>query len=271
MRLRMHVISWGLAIVAAGAAVLGAQSKFAEFGLNLTQLKPQLVDSFTHGYIPAYPSRKAYFAASSAVRVAFVKDTFAWIKAYTESPAFKADYDKRRAEARPSGPDAKGTPDQQYNKQIAEQRKALEEMKKNVSGMSADMQKQMEPVIKQMEASIEQTSKDPQMAAMMKESYAQQASADQESYKKDLAKYEQQWPADPKVLVASRLREFLNETGDVAFDAKLVASGGGRMRFADEQLESKSDRWKLCYRAGKEPLNAARTFASDWLRQLEGK
>jgi len=267
----MHVYSCGLAIVAAGALVLGAQSKFAEFGLNANQLKPQLVDSFTHGYIPAYPSRKAYYAASSATRVAFVRETFAWVKAYTESAAFKADYDKRRAEAKPAGAGSKGTPDEQYAKYLADQRKAVEDMKKNVATMSADMQKQMQPVIKQMEETIDKTSKDPQTAAMMKNMFAQQAVGDQESYKRDLAKYDQEWPADPRVLIAARLHEFLNETSDVAYDAKLVDAGGGRKRFADEQLESKSDRWKLCYRAGKEPMDAARAFASDWLRQLGGK
>jgi predicted transcriptional regulator len=271
MRLRTQVFSWGLAIVATGAAILGAQSKFAEFGLNVNELKPQLVDSFTHGYIPAYPSRKAYYAASSAARVAFVRDTFAWVKAYTESAAFKADYDKRRAEAKPTGAGSKGTPDEQYAKYLADQRKALEEMKKNVSSMNADMQKQMQPVIQQMEASIEKTSKDPEAAAMMKNMFAQQATGDQERDKRDIANYEKEWPADPKVLIAARLHDFLNETSDLAFDAKMVDEGGGRKRFADEQFESKSDRWKLCYRAGKEPVDAARAFATDWLRQLEGK
>jgi predicted transcriptional regulator len=271
MRLRNHMFSWSLAIVAVGTALLGAQSKFAEFGLNANQLKPQLVEAFTHGYIPAYPSRKAYYAASPATRVAFVRDTFAWVKAYTESAAFKADYDKRRAEARPGGSESKGTPDEQYAKYLADQRKSLEEMKKNVSAMSADMQKQMQPVIQQMEASIEKTAKDPQTAEIMKNMFAQQATHDQETNKDELAKYEQEWPADPKVLIAARLHDFLNETGDLAFDAKLVDEGGGRRRFADEQFESKSDRWKLCYRAGKEPVDAARAFAKDWLRQLEGK
>ncbi len=271
MRLRTQMFCWGLATVAAGAAILGAQSKLAEFGLNVNQLKPQLVEAFTHGYIPAYPSRKAYYAASPATRVAFVRDTFAWVKAYTDSAAFKADYDKRRAEAKPTGGESKGTPDEQYAKYIADQRKSLEEMKKNVSAMNADMQKQMQPVIQQMEASIEKTSKDPQTAEMMKNMFAQQATHDQQSNKDELAKYDKEWPADPKVLIAARLHDFLNETSDVAYDAKMVDAGGGRKRFADDQLESKSDRWKLCYRAGKEPVEAARGFATDWLRQLEGK
>lgn len=73
------------------------------------------------------------------------------------------------------------------------------------------------------------------------------------------------------MLIAARLRQFLDATKDVAFDAKLLPAGGGLMKFADPQYESRSTYWKMCYRAGKAPVEAARAFAADWLRQLEAK
>jgi hypothetical protein len=48
-------------------------------------------------------------------------------------------------------------------------------------------------------------------------------------------------------------------------------SSGGTMRFADPRFESKPDQWKLCYRAGREPVEAARAFAAEWLRLLAVK
>ncbi len=266
---RMQVFSRGLVIIAAGAAIAVAQTTLAKFGLNLNELKPQIVDSLRNGFIPAYPNRKTYQAAPVTARVAFVNEAMGWVKAYTESPAFKSDYDKRRVAARPSAPEAKGSADDQYSKQLAEQRKSLEQMKKSIAAMTPDMQAKMQPVIKQMEASIEQTSKDPKMAEMMKNAYSQQSKSDQESYKNEVAKYETEFPADPKVLIAKRLRDFIALSSDVNFDAKLVPEDGGRMRFADQQYESKSDQWKLLYRAGREPVEAARTFSVNWLKQLE--
>ena len=270
MASRMQMFSRGLILVTAGVAIAVAQSSLSKFGINLNELKPQVVDSLRNGFIPAYPNRKTYQAASVAARVAFVNEAMAWVKAYTESPAFKADYDKRRIAAKPAAPAGKGSADDQYSNYLAEQRKGLEQMKKNVALMTPDMQKQMQPVIKQMEESIEKTSKDPQMASMMKNGYTQQAKSDQEEYKKDVAKYEAEFPADPRVLIEKRLRNFIALCNDVNFDAKLVASGGGMMRFADQQYESKSDQWKLLYRAGKEPTDAARAFAANWLKQLGG-
>jgi len=40
------------------------------------------------------------------------------------------------------------------------------------------------------------------------------------------------------------------------------------MKFADPSFEAKSRFWKLCYRAGKEPVETARALAQEWLRQL---
>ncbi|UWZ86237.1 hypothetical protein [Occallatibacter riparius] len=266
---RMQMFSRGLVLAAAGVAIAVAQTSLSKFGVNLNELKPQVVESLRNGFIPAYPNRKAYQAAPVAARVAFVNEAMAWAKAYTESAAFKADYDKRRIAAKPAAPEAKGSADDQYNKLLADQRKSLEEMKKNVAQMSADMQKQMQPVIKQMEETIEKTAKDPQMAGIMKNSYSAQATSDEEHYKKELARYEKEFPADPKVLITKRLREFIALCNDVNFDAKLVGTGTN-MRFADQQYEQKSDQWKLLYRAGKEPTEAARAYAANWLKQLGG-
>jgi hypothetical protein len=259
------------AMVGSWAAVILAQSTLAEFGITESQVKQQIVKSLANGSIYVYPDRKLVNAASPAAKAAFVKNALSWVKTYTESAVFKADYAKQREAAKPAPQQSKGTADEQVDKSLAEQRKSLEETKKNVAKMSPDMQKQMAPVIKQMEETIGQMSKDPKMKDMMKQVYDQQSASDQKSYQDRLASYEKQYPADPRILIASRLHQFLDLSKDIAFEAKLVPAGGGKMRFADPQLENKSSYWKMCYRAGKAPVEAARAFAAEWLKQLEGK
>ena len=270
MRTRMFLFL-ALASVAVGTAIVAAQTGLADFGINENQLKTRLARAVVDGYIPMYPNAKLFHAATPAVRAAFVKNALAWMKTHTESPAFKADYDKQRAAAKPTPPASKGTPDEQLAKYFADQRQSVEEMKKNVAQMPPDMQKQMQATIQQMQANVEQQAKNPQMAAMLKQGFAQQAEQDKQTYEKDKADYEAKFPADPKVLIAGRLHKFLDLSKDLAFDAKLVPGGNGKMKFADSQYEGKSDEWKLCYRAGKEPVEAARAFATDWLRQIEQK
>lgn len=257
-----------LAFLAVATLSLVAQSSLADFGLSQAELKTEIAGSFIHGNVSAYPSRKAYNAASPAVRAAFVRNVLNFVKAYTESAAFQADYAKQRAAAKPSQAASKGSPDEQLAKYFADQRQSVANMKKSVAQMPPDMQKQMTETVKQMEASIDQQQKDPKMMAMLKQQFAMSAAGDQNNHQKELAAYDQKYPADPRVLIAKRLREFLDLAKDVRFDAKLVPAGGGQMRFADPQYEAKSDQWKLCYRAGKEPVEAARAFAQEWLNQI---
>ena len=148
------------------------------------------------------------------------------------------------------------------------QRKQLEEMKANVAKMSPDMQKQMAPTIQMLEAQLKQQASDPQQQAMMKQMYEAKATGDQEQYQKDLAKWSSDYPEQPNGLVARRLKDFLALTADIDFDAKLQDSGGGKKNFANSEYEQKDSNWKLCYRAGREPVAAARAAAQDWLSQL---
>jgi len=39
--------------------------------------------------------------------------------------------------------------------------------------------------------------------------------------------------------------------------------------FADPKYEGKDDKWKMCFRAGKEVVSAAREEAQKWLKDLQ--
>lgn len=271
--MRLHsklMVLFCLGMLGTGSAIVFAQNSMADFGLKESELKQRMVNSLANGYIPAYPDKKSFKAAVPSVQAAFVKDTLSWVKTYTESQAFKADYAKQRESAKPSAPKSKGSVDEQYAKYLAEQRQGIETMKKSVAQMPPDMQKQMQATIKEMEANAERTAKDQQMAAMMKQGIQQTAVSDQKDYQDRLGAWEKKYPADPRVLIAARLHQFLELSQSVDFGAKLVPRDG-RMKFADPQYEAKSSEWKLCYRAGREPVQAARVFAQEWLSSIEKK
>jgi hypothetical protein len=78
------------------------------------------------------------------------------------------------------------------------------------------------------------------------------------------------YPADPRALVAMRLRRFLDVSRDVAYDAQIVETQGKKV-FADPALEAKPSEWKMCFRAGKPATDAARTFAQKWLNDLQAQ
>ncbi len=258
-----------LVILGAGAVVTVAQKKLADFELMEKDLKSQLVGALQYGGIPEFPNRKWLLAATPAARTAFVKEMMTWTKTYTESAAFKADYDSKREAAKPKPPKSKGTPEEQFAENQTQQHKNLEDFKARLAKMSPDMQSKMAATGQQMETSVQKWDTDAKFKATMVKMYAQLADAEQKGYQDRVAKFDQRFPADSKILIASRLRQFLDLSKDVAFDAELKPASRGRSKFADPQYERKADQWKLCYRAGKEPVEAARAFAAEWLEQLE--
>lgn len=90
-----------------------------------------------------------------------------------------------------------------------------------------------------------------------------------EYYDEQLAQWKADYPATGREMVRRRLHEFLTESAGVDFDAKLVRRDG-KMRFVSDTYESeKSDEWKVCYRAGRLPVEKARAFAKSWLAELK--
>ena len=75
---------------------------------------------------------------------------------------------------------------------------------------------------------------------------------------------EKKYPANADELIKKRLQTFLDLSATVDFDAELNGS-----QFANPEYEKKSDAWKMCFRAGKAVIAAAREEVEIWLKELE--
>jgi hypothetical protein len=265
-----------LIVVAAYLAAAAALFAFAQgsadgsigFGVKSSEVSTRLAGALVEGHLPVYPSGRAYHAASASAQVAFVRAFLLAIKAGTQTNAFRADYAKRREAAKPQPPKDNGSPSDQVSAQQARQRKQIEDTKKQIASMPANLQPQMLEMVKKMEADMAKQNADPRYQSLMKQGAELQGQEDQKRYQRELADWQARLPEDPNVLIAQRLKTFLALTAEIDFDAKLTHGGNGVLRFADAQYESKSSEWKLCFRAGREPVEAARTLAAEWLRQL---
>lgn len=255
-------------LVTASIGIIRAQGGLAALGVNEASAKREVVDALGSGYVNVYAAAKAFKAAAPSARASMVTAAFAWAKAYTESAAFKADYDKQRQADAPTPPKFKGTVDDELAAQKAEQRKSLEEMKKSIEQMPANMRPQMEATVKQTEAQFAKMDSDPQMQKMLRQGIEMRRASDQKAYEDRVKAHEKRFPPDPRTLIARRLQEFLAVSQDVDFAAKLVAAGS-KMNFADPKYEDQKSEWKLCYRAGKEATSAARQAAQAWLAALK--
>ncbi|MEI6669240.1 MAG: hypothetical protein WCP29_13890 [Acidobacteriota bacterium] len=257
-------------LVALGVGVAWAADLWGRLGITEAQAKTESVQALAGGNVPFYLAAKAVMAAAPAARATLVVEGLTWIKSFVGSAEFKNAYGTLRQERKPSPPAKKGTPDDQAKAQQEEQRKGLEESRKALALLPPDQRKEMEAVLKQMEAELKKSAADPKMQALNRELAAAGDKDEQDQYKTRLAEWENAYPAEPSTLVANRLRQFLDVCGDVDFAAKLTKADG-KMRFADQKYQEKSSEWKLCFRAGRETLEATRGFAKTWLGELAKK
>jgi hypothetical protein len=91
----------------------------------------------------------------------------------------------------------------------------------------------------------------------------------EKEYQNAVARWKQEYPEDPKPVIARRLREFLQLSADVDFSAKLLTQDG-RSTFENPAYQAKPSQWKMCFRAGKDATAAARAAVQSWLTELGG-
>jgi hypothetical protein len=230
------------------AVALAAQTVLSRVGMSDADARQIFGEAIVGAASPGAAARP-FLALAPSARAAVVTEAVAWAKAYVSSAPFKKAWAEKRDENKPDPPALTGS--------------ASDDVKKQ----SADQQKQMQAVVDQMVAQMNETAKDPKYQALMQQGAENNRASKQKEYQNAVASWQHDYPADPNVAIARRLREFLTMSADVNFDAKLVARNGVKT-FADPAFEGKPDAWKMCFRAGREATTAARAAAQTWLKEL---
>jgi hypothetical protein len=258
-----------LILVAAGTAIVAQSGAdvLAKLGLDKASAGENLLGALTSGYIYDSAAAKAFKALPVSARADLVRAGLAWVKAFTASPEFKAAYMKHRDGRKPRPPDPVPSAEEQIAKMKADLEAGIANMRQIAAGGDAGMKKSMEEAIKQMRAQIEAMDK-PEMKENFRLGAEMRATQNKADHENALKEWNESLPEDPGKLIANRIRQFLETSGDVDFSAELV-SRGDRKIFAKEEYERKSAYWKTCFRAGKEATEAARAFAKAWLEELK--
>jgi len=267
---RSAVVGTLVVAVTIGATLTG-QAVTTQLGITEGRATEAVFDSFMAGAVSLAGKAEVFTAASPQARVAMVAGATTLARAFVESDEFTRRYADHR-EANGPGP----LPDEQTADQVlAKQRAGFEQqvdaLRKQFvdDAITPEQKATLEEGFEAMRARFTEMEKGPQrteMEGMLKAQRSQQVSGRAAAVKQFDALY----PADPRALVALRLRRFLDVTRDVDFTAKLTEQNK-KQKFADPALEAKPSEWKLCFRAGKPATDAAREFARTWLADLQAQ
>jgi hypothetical protein len=261
--MRRVMLTASVAVVVSCLGVLAADV-FQTYGLNREGWNESFLSALTARWYNPYEVPAKLKALPAADRVVVVNALGAAAKAWFGTPDFLAAYQKKYEASLPDELKPPRTAKQIADEMRADMRKGLTEMEAQVKSMQGDMRRQLEAALTQMRAQMKE------QEAMIEPAAAQQAQEEKERYEeaKKRPPDPDAAPADPRAALKRALKDFLDRTSAVDYAAALKVSGGRKL-FANAAFEQKNKEWKLCFRAGREACEAARTFATGWLAELK--
>ncbi|MBI5471332.1 MAG: hypothetical protein HY961_03205 [Ignavibacteriae bacterium] len=226
--------------------------------------------SISGGYL-SYPDAVKLKKIAAGDRVTAVREVVAFAKDYVRTEDFKKQYLKYREDRKPEPPDPPKSAAQMRAEFKQDLQKNITELEKTLKSLPAEQRESMRSAIEMQKQQLKEAD-DPNnpMFSNQMDDYSKQAfDAEKQTHQEKLAEWEQQYPTDPKPMIKKWLTTFLEVSKDVDYAAKLVRNKEGKMEFVNPDYETKSNNWKMCFRAGRETVMAGRAAAQQWLTELK--
>jgi DNA-binding TFAR19-related protein (PDSD5 family) len=249
------------------SGAIAASDALDQLGVPVEIARQEVNAAIERGVVNYAAAAPAFKAASGTVRAQLALGAIAWAKSYTASDAFNAEYAGMRDARKPLPPDFQGTPDDERQQLLDRQMTEIQRSKVALESLNPESRTQMEDAVNQAAAAMRQLDT-PEMRTMQLAGIHYARAESTTKYEAALQAWDAEYPEAPARVIARRLKAFLAASASVDFSAKLELRNG-RMRFVDAADEARSGEWKLCYRAGKEAVDAARLAAAAWLHELE--
>jgi hypothetical protein len=256
------LLGGGMANVAAQPDIL------ATLGTNATDAHNSIFMTLMSGFPALAGERSVFKTASAESRAAMVRSVMALARTFAGSADFARRYALYRDAQKPQRAPAPRTGTEALNQQQQAMEQAITQAMENAARLPADARKQLEDSIADMRKQIAELNADPEYRAAVDQMAAENAKQHEAEFTQKLAAFSVEFPEDVNALVARRLRQFLTTCGDVDFDAELETGADTRQRFVNPAYERRPRDWKMCFRAGKPAVDAARAAANEWLKTL---
>jgi hypothetical protein len=216
------------------------------------------------------PNAAALKKISTADRAVFIRELGQYAKAYTKTDAFKQAYLKHRETRKPSPPKPVQTIDEMKKDQKESLEKAIKDTETGLPSMPKEIQAELKKSVEALKKQLKEIDNpnNPMYSKQIADSQKQQGEIQQQQYLASLAQWEKDNPMTPDKMIRQKLEEFLKETEKIDYNAALVRQPDGKMKFANSAYEEMSNIKKMCFRAGKEATDAVRSFAQEWVREL---
>ncbi|HYJ37577.1 MAG TPA: hypothetical protein VEV87_03135 [Chitinophagaceae bacterium] len=248
----------------------GSDNPFKEIGISKERGEEFITESFLKGYFYSLSSvnPKNIVAGNKA---AVTKDLLVYCKRHLRTESFKQEYREFRTKAKPLAPIIR-TKEQIRIELVSNYEETIRNNQNMVNYAlvmkNPEMKIRAEKSMAKCRKIIEEVNAGSSKLMTEQLIYADMRyEADLRTFQKHICEWEKNYPADTRQLIKSRLELFLDITKDIDFNAGLKEVNGKKI-FVNPFYEQKSAEWKMGYRAGKDVVQTARTFAGEWMKEL---
>jgi hypothetical protein len=238
-----------------------------QLGLTKQDANEKITGSFLGGSFDYYGIRNLKSVVLND-RAAIVKDVAAYAKQHANSQEYIKQYLSLKEDNKPQATIAE-TPEELRTKTIEQAREAVKQTEETVKKAPSDMKPIFEKALEAAKQNLIST-EDPNnkyMKAYAKNYPAMKVQMEQ-MHEQALKDWETKYPANHLLYIKVRLQEFLDATKDIDFSAQLTERNGIKY-FVNPVYESKGNRWKLAFRAGKDAVQTARVLAEQWMAEIK--
>ncbi|HTH30205.1 MAG TPA: hypothetical protein VL946_02595 [Lacibacter sp.] len=269
----LKVLSLAAIITVASASLISftlrslSDDFLKQLGLTKPGAEEKIRQGILGGSIDVY-GIKGLKNIATGNRVAVANDILTYTKKYVITADFLKNYNEMRDYYKPKFQKLQ-TPEEMRAEAVANHKKGIAQIEETIKKSDAANKSIFEKVLITAKEDLKKV-EDPNSKhnAAYAKNYEQGVKQNQQNYDRQIADWEAKYPSNHLLYVKKRLQEFLNETADIDFEAELITKNGKKY-FVNRAYESKGNRWKMAFRAGKDVITTARTFAERWMNEIK--
>jgi hypothetical protein len=268
----IHIFLASLILSILGVSLISFKSEqlygdfLKQLGLTKQEANDKITSSFLGGSLDYYGIRNMKSIVLND-RAAIVKDFATYAKQYASSPEYIKQYMELKESNKPQA-NIVETPEELRAKMITQAKDAVKQNEETLKKAPADMKPIFEKTLEAAKQNLINV-EDPNNKGLQgyAKGYATMKTQMQKMHEQALKDWETKYPSNQLLYIKVRLQEFLDATKDIDFNAQLTERNGIKY-FVKPEYESKGNRWKMAFRAGKDAVETARTFAAQWMEEI---
>ncbi|HRI25569.1 MAG TPA: hypothetical protein PLZ45_12900 [Ferruginibacter sp.] len=236
-----------------------------QLGLTQSAADHKIAGSLLSGSLDYYGVRKVLMNDRATV----VKDLAAYAKQYAASDAFKKEYAALKESNKPAPPQKIDTPEEMRANMIKMAKEFVANSEEGLKKATPQTKALLEQMLEQAKKNLKDA-EDPNNKTIKAwaQNYEMLKKMTQEGWERSMKEWEAAYPANHLLYIRVKLQNFLEATEGIDYDAQLYEKNNKKY-FVKAEYERKSSRWKMAYRAGKDAVETARAFASQWISEIK--